>query len=61
MDEIKKFDYIREKERDIFLTSKNEINEVENEFKLKVLFFKKKYETLKENEEKLTKYIEDIK
>ncbi len=41
MDEIKKFDYIREKERDIFLTSKNEINEIENEFKLKVLFFKK--------------------
>ena len=61
MDEIKKFDYIREKERDIFLTSKNEINEVENEFKLKVLFFKKKYETLKENEEKLNKDIEDIK
>ena len=61
MIQIKKLDYIREKERDIFITSKNEINEVENEYELKVYYLNKQYEILKEKEDHLKKNIENVR
>ena len=61
MNQIKKLDYIREKERDIFITSKNEINEVENEYELKVYYLNKQYEILKEKEDHLKKNIENVR
>jgi methyl-accepting chemotaxis protein len=61
MNQIKQFDYIREKEKDIFLTSKNEINQIEDEFKLKLLNMKNQYNILKEKEQNIKKDIQNIK
>ena len=58
INELKKIDFVIEDEKDIILSSKNEINIVETQLNMKLLELRKKLNILKSQEEDFKKKIE---
>ena len=58
INELKKIDFVIEDNKDIILSSKNEINSVETQLNMKLLELRRKFNSLKSQEEDIKKKIE---
>ena len=61
MNEFKQAEFTREEDRDIFISSKDEIFKIEQELSVKLVLLKKKLEDLTIKEIKDSKEIENLK